>query len=64
MLSLLGACVFTIAGISLNETGFFSITGGMGFIGFISIAVWVGISSFLLVQRVGAEVPSAAPAMG
>lgn len=63
-LSLLGAGVFIVSGVSLKNTGFFSITGGMGWIGFISIAVWIGLSSLLLVQRVGAEVPSAAPAMG
>ena len=63
-LSLLGGVVFIVSGVSLKNTGFFSITGGMGVIGFISIAVWIGISSLLLVQRVGSEAPSAAPAMG
>ena len=64
LLSLLGACIFIVSGVSLNGTGFFSISGGMGWIGFISIAVWIALSSVLLVQRVGAETPSAAPAMG
>lgn len=64
LLSLLAGCVFIISGLSLRDTGFFTITGGMGVIGFISIAVWIGISSLLLVQRVGAEAPAAAPAMG
>jgi hypothetical protein len=61
-LSLLGAVIWIVSGISLKNNGFFSITGGMGFIGFISIAIWVGISSLLLVQRT-ADVPAAAPSL-
>lgn len=64
LLSLLGGVIFIVSGLSLQDTGFFSITGGMGLIGFLSVAVWVGLSSVLLFQRVGAEAPSAVPAMG
>ena len=62
-LSMLGAVIWLVSGFSLKDTGFFSITGGMGVIGFVSIAVWVGISSLLLAQRT-AEAPAATPAMG
>ena len=62
-LTLLGAIVWIVSGVSLKNTGFFSISGGMGFIGFIAIAVWVGISSLLLVQRTD-DAPAAAPAPG
>ena len=64
LLSLVVGCISIIGGLSLKDSGFFSITGGMGLVGFLSIAVWVGLSSVLLIQRVGAETPSAAPAMG
>ena len=57
-LSMLGVVIWLVSGFSLRDTGFFSITGGMGVIGFISIAVWVGISSLLLAQRT-AEMPAA-----
>jgi hypothetical protein len=62
-LSLLGAVLFVLSGLALRNTGFFSITGAMGFIGFLSFALWIGISSLLLVQRT-ADAPAAAPAMG
>lgn len=62
-LTLLGSVVFLLAGISVRSKGFFSITGGMDFIGFIVFAVWVALSSLLLVQRT-AEAPAAAAAMG
>jgi len=60
-LTLLGAVVFVLAGVSVKSDGFFSISGGMGYIGFFGIAVWVAVSSLLLVQRVGSEAPAAAP---
>jgi hypothetical protein len=62
-LSLLGAAIFVVSGLAVRNTGFFSISGGMGFIGFISFAIWVGISSLVLVQRM-ADAPAAAPALG
>ncbi|HLX33323.1 MAG TPA: hypothetical protein VKR79_11255 [Gaiellaceae bacterium] len=62
-LTLLGALVFVLGGVSLSHKGFFSITGGMGLIGFFAIPVWVAISSLLLVQRLGSDAPAAA-AMG
>jgi hypothetical protein len=64
LLSLLAGGIWIISGVSVGDDGFFSVTGAMGMIGFISIAVWAGVSSLLLVQRVGAEAPSAAAAMG
>jgi hypothetical protein len=63
-LSLAGAVVFVLGGIALKNTGFFSITGGMGVIAFIAVAIWIGISSLLMVQRMGSESHAAAPAMG
>jgi hypothetical protein len=62
-LTLLGAVVFLVAGISVRSKGFFSITGGMGLIGFLAFAVWVAVSSLLLVQRT-ADAPVAAAALG
>jgi len=65
LLSLFAACVWIVSGCSMSDRGFFSITGGMGLAGFVSIGVWVGISSLmLLMQQQKAEAPSAAPAMG
>jgi len=64
LVSLLAGGIWVVTGVSLGDKGFFSVTGAMGMIGFISIAVWVGLTSVLLVQRVGSEASSAAPAMG
>lgn len=65
LLSLLAASVWIVSGVSFNDTGFFSITGGMGAVGFVSIAVWVGLSSVVMLQQERlANAPSAAPAMG
>lgn len=60
-LTLLAAVVFLLGGISVRSKGFFAITGGMGFIGFLGLAIWIAVSSLLLVQRVGGESPAAAP---
>lgn len=62
-LSLLSALLFVLGGIAVQNTGFFSITGGMGMISFVTFPIWIGISSLLLVQRMG-KAPGAAPAMG
>lgn len=62
-LSLLGAVLFVLSGLAVRNHGFFSVTGGMALIGFLSFAIWIGISSLLLVQKT-ADVPSAAPALG
>ena len=64
MLSLLAGGIWIVSGVSFGDNGFFSITGGMCVIGFISVAVWVGLTSVLLVQRVGSEATAATPAMG
>jgi len=61
LLSLFGAAIWIVAGVSLKDNGFSSITGTMGLVGFISIAVWVGISSVLMMRS--SEAPAAAPAM-
>lgn len=63
-LTLAAGIVFVVSGFALENTGFFSVTGGMGFVGFLGIAVWIGISSLLMVQRLGSSVPAVAPAMG
>ncbi|HZS30317.1 MAG TPA: hypothetical protein VFA37_03585 [Gaiellaceae bacterium] len=59
-LTLVAAAIYVLGGLALEHKGFFSISGGMGFIGFFAIPVWVGVSSLLLVQRT-ADVPAAAP---
>ena len=65
LLSLLAACVWIVSGLSTNDKGFFSITGGIGAVGFVSIAVWVGLSSVMMLQQERlANAPTAAPAMG
>jgi hypothetical protein len=61
-LSLLGAVVFLVAGAALKNNSFFSFSGAMGFIGFVSFALWIAISSILLVQRT-AEAPAAVPSI-
>lgn len=57
-LTLVGSVVFLLAGIAVKSKGFFSISGGMGLIGFIVFAAWVALSSLLLVQRTG-DAPAA-----
>ncbi|MBV8258772.1 MAG: hypothetical protein JO073_13240 [Actinobacteria bacterium] len=61
-LSLAGAVLFVIGGISMKNSGFFSITGGMGLIGFLAFAVWIAVSSLLLMQRTESA-PVARPAL-
>ena len=50
-LTLAGSVVFLIGALSLKTSGFFSVTGGMSFIAFLVFAVWVLVSSVLLVQK-------------
>lgn len=50
-LSLLGAAVFVLGGLSIKNHGFFSPTGGMAFIAFFGFIVWIAISSFGLVKK-------------
>jgi len=64
LLTLLAGCVWVVSGISTNDKGFFSITGGMGLAGFVSVALWVGISSIVMLMQQHAEAPAAAPATG
>ena len=60
-LSVLGAVAFVLTGLSVRQHGFFSPTGAMGFIGFLSFAVWIFISSALLVRKT-AGVPATSAA--
>jgi hypothetical protein len=65
VLSLFAACIWIVSGCSLNDTGFFSITGPMGMAGFVSVAVWLGISSIVMqMQHHTADAPAGVPAMG
>jgi len=50
-LSLVGAVVFVLSGLSIRLHGFFSPAGAMLWIGFLGFAVWVFISSALLVGK-------------
>ena len=50
-LTIAGSVVFLVGALSLKTTGFFSVTGGMSFIAFFVFAVWVLVSSVLLVQK-------------
>ena len=59
-LSLLGAVDFVLTGLSMRQHGFFSPSGAMTFIGFIGFAVWIFVSSVLLVRKTaGAPATSA-----
>lgn len=60
-LTLLAAALSVLGGLAVKSSGFFSFGGGMGFISFLAIIVWIAISSLLLVQRIGSETPTAAP---
>ena len=61
-LTLLAAALFVLGGLALRNGGFFSIGGAMGLIAFIATAVWIALSSALLVTRAAeAETPAAAP---
>jgi hypothetical protein len=51
-LSVVAAILFALGGCALKDSGFFTITGGMGFISFIALIVWVALSSVLLVRKV------------
>ncbi len=53
-LTLAGSVIFFVGALSLRTKGFFSVTGGMSFIAFLVFAVWVLISSALLVQKTAA----------
>ena len=52
-LTLLAAALFVLGGVALKNNGFFTITGGMGFISFLALIVWIALSSLLLVMRTG-----------
>ena len=60
-LTLVGAVLFVLGGLSEKTKGFFSPSGGMPMIAFIGFLVWILVSSILLVQRT-AEAPMGAPA--
>jgi hypothetical protein len=60
-LTLLAAVVFTLGGIALRNDGFFSIGGGMGLVALLASAVWIALSSVLLVQWIGAQESSSTP---
>ena len=51
--SLGGAAVFVLGGVSLKTDGFFSPSGGMPFIGFLVLLLWILVASVLLVLREG-----------
>ena len=50
-LSLVAGLLFVLGGCALRNKGFFTPTGGMGFIAFIAFVVWVALSSVLLVRK-------------
>jgi hypothetical protein len=58
-LSVVGAVLFVLGGLSMRQHGFFSPAGAMVWIGFLGFAVWILISSVLLVQKTDAT-PAAA----
>lgn len=58
-LTLLAAVLLVLGGLAVKNNGFFTITGGMGVISFLSLTVWVALSSLLLVMRTGSAAPVA-----
>ena len=50
-LSLVGAVLFVLGGLSLKTHGFFSPSGGMSFVAFVAVILWIAISSFGLVKK-------------
>jgi hypothetical protein len=60
-LSLAGAAVLAVGGLSIKTDGFFSPSGAMGFIAFLVFLLWFLVASILLVQRTAGE-PTAVPA--
>jgi hypothetical protein len=50
-LTLAGSVVFLLGALSVKTIGFFSVTGGMSFIAFLVFAVWIAVSSAVLVQK-------------
>jgi hypothetical protein len=63
-LTLLAAVLFVLGGLAIRNKGFFTITGGMGLIAFLALAIWIALSSLLVLQRTGSDAPAAAPATG
>jgi hypothetical protein len=64
-LSAVGAVLFALTGCAMREHGFFSPAGAMPWIGFVGFALWVLVSSALLVQKLAPAAtvtPAAAPA--
>jgi hypothetical protein len=62
-LSILAGLWFVVSGLAYADSGFFSPTGGWGFIGFLAFLAWVLLTSGLLLRRaMPGEAPMAAPA--
>ena len=63
--SLLAGVLFVLGGLALKTHGFFSPPprGGMTFIGFLTIVVWIALSSALLVKKTAPAAPAAASSM-
>jgi hypothetical protein len=62
-LTLGGAVLFVLGGLSFKVHGFFSPSGAMGFIAFLALIVWVFVSSLVLVQRMPSGEGLPAPAV-
>jgi hypothetical protein len=61
-LSGIAAVLFGIGALTVKGKGFFGVDGGMGFIAFIALGVWVIATSVLVWQATAAAEPVAAPA--
>ena len=58
-LSVVAAVLFVLGGLAIKTSGFFSPSGGMPFIAFLAMLVWILVSSVLLVQRTAGETMTA-----
>ena len=61
VLTFLGLFVFLISAVSIRQNGFFSPEGTGWFIGFPVFALWILVSSILLVRKLGADTAAVAP---
>ena len=61
VLTFLGLIVFLVNAVSIRQNGFFSPEGAGSFIGFPVFALWILVSSILLVRKLGVDAAAEAP---
>ena len=61
VLTFLGVIVFLVSAVSIRMNGFLSPEGAGSFIGFPVFALWILVSSILLVRKLGVDAAAEAP---